>query len=383
MSILSLPLALIQKISVGSVDFSASYLFIATVLGWILLRALLRMPKGGHRGPAAIVAAPACFILLAAFYLVINGFDASLMTAVLFWGMFTYLGMQFDKVYMQRFNRMMSRLAVQTSVIGLVLYALNIPLIDLKMSGSDQYFVDGWGHYRASSVFLNPNSFGYFLVFYIAVRLFGARQTARLDWLSSLCVLVALFLSGSRSALVALGFLVMLRVMLTLRPRVRSSLLVVSNILLMTTLLVLVMLASNFVGKDIRFEKWAFSLEIFTKQLEYVFIGLPENRPLEYLGLHFSDNMFLTLLFKFGAVGFAIFVAYYLLILYCAICHLTKGNVETHPFAAYVLATTVLFFYSNFLSFYPMVLMHGVAAGVLLGRRFAPATSSLTCFKAA
>jgi hypothetical protein len=140
------------------------------------------------------------------------------------------------------------------------------------------------------------------------------------------------------------------------------------NVALVSVLVALIAMADLFIGKDIRFEKWSFSLDIFFRQMQRVYLGVPENIPLEKLGLHFSDNMFLTILFKLGGVGAAIFATYYLFIMFRAIVTLAYGSRTIRPFAAYFLGSTVLFFYSNFLYFYPMVLIHGVATGLLLVR---------------
>lgn len=377
-----MPLAIVQKVSVAGAEFSVSYLFIAAVIGWVFLRALLRLPKGGHVGVPAVVAMPLVLPVLLVFYGVSNGFDPRFVQAVLFWAIFTYLGILLPDTYCVRYCRLMTWLAVVTSVLGLILYAVNIPLIDLEAAGSDQYFVDGFGHYRASSVFLNPNGFGYFLLFYLCAWMFGDQRSGTRVSLGLPCVLVALFLSGSRSALAALGFLLILRVITAMAPRNRFSLALGANAVLLALLGVLVALSDLFIEKDIRFEKWSFSLDLFFQQAYRILFGMPERIPLSKLGVFFSDNMFLTFLFKFGVVGFALFAIYYLFIVYRAVAVLAQGRPELRPFAAYVLASSVLFFYSNFLSFYPMVLMHGVAVGVMLRRHRTPAGIDLQSIKA-
>jgi O-antigen ligase len=273
-----------------------------------------------------------------------------------------------DEALVERFARLMCWLGTVSAILGIVLYSINIPLIDLEAAGSDQYFVDSFGHYRASSIFLNPNSFAYFLMFYVCFSLFGKHEASKRRWLAVVCVVVAFLLSGSRSALAAVGFLLILRMIMSFAPRFRFPLLMVGSVSLLAVLVALIAMADLFVGKDIRFEKWSFSLDIFFKQMQRVYLGMPEDIPLEKLGLHFSDNMFLTILFKLGAVGAAIFATYYLFIMFRAIFSLAYGSRTMRPFAAYLLGSTVLFFYSNFLYFYPMVLIHGVAAGLLLVR---------------
>jgi hypothetical protein len=369
MSILTLPLALLQKVSIGSIEFSASYLFMGAVLGWIPLRALLHLPKNiGRRLPASM-AFPLITVGLVAVFGVFNGFDVRFLQSIVLWVLFTFLGMQMsDEALIERFSKLMCWLGAASAILGIALYSINIPLIDLEAAGSDQYFVDTFGHYRASSIFLNPNSFAYFLMFYICFSFFGNYETSKRSWLVFACVAVAFLLSGSRSAMAALGFLLLLRIILLFALRFRFPLLMAGNVALVSVLVALIAMADLFIGKDIRFEKWSFSLDIFFRQMQRVYLGVPENIPLEKLGLHFSDNMFLTILFKLGGVGAAIFATYYLFIMFRAIVTLAYGSRTIRPFAAYFLGSTVLFFYSNFLYFYPMVLIHGVATGLLLVR---------------
>jgi hypothetical protein len=369
MSVLTLPLALVQKVSIGSVEFSASYLFMGGILAWIPLRALFQLPKNvAQRLPASTVL-PVVMVGLVVFLGVFNGFDIRFVQSIVLWVLFTFLGMQIsDEALVERFARLMCWLGTVSAILGIVLYSINIPLIDLEAAGSDQYFVDSFGHYRASSIFLNPNSFAYFLMFYVCFSLFGKHEASKRRWLAVVCVVVAFLLSGSRSALAAVGFLLILRMIMSFAPRFRFPLLMVGSVSLLAVLVALIAMADLFVGKDIRFEKWSFSLDIFFKQMQRVYLGMPEDIPLEKLGLHFSDNMFLTILFKLGAVGAAIFATYYLFIMFRAIFSLAYGSRTMRPFAAYLLGSTVLFFYSNFLYFYPMVLIHGVAAGLLLVR---------------
>jgi O-antigen ligase len=381
MSILSMPLAIVQKVSVAGAEFSVSYLFIAAVIAWVFMRAILRLPRGGGISIPAVACMPLIMVALTVFYGGANGFDPRFMQAVLFWAIFTFLGMLMPEVYHARFCRLMSWLGVVTAVLGLVLYAINIPLIDLEAAGSDQYFVDGFGHYRASSVFLNPNSFGYFLLFYFCVRMFGNRPPGRFISVGFLCVLSAFLLSGSRSALVAFAFLFVMRVVIAMAPQNRFPLMLGINTALLAVLALLIVLSDKFIGQDIRFEKWSFSLELFLQQAQRIYFGMPEYIPLEKLGVFFSDNMFLTFLFKFGIVGFLVFAVYYLVIVYRAVSALVQESPALRPFAAYVLASSVLFFYSTFLSFYPMVLMHGVAVGVLLARRPLPLSPSSQVFE--
>jgi hypothetical protein len=378
-----MPLAIVQKISIGGAEFSASYLFMASVIAWVFLRSLLHLPKLGLGVIPATGVAPLILIAIMVVYGVFNGFDSRFVMAILLWAVFIYLGMLLPHIYLKRYSRLMTWLAVATAILGIVLYAVNIPLIDLESAGSDQYFVDSWGHYRASSLFLNPNSFGYFLLYYICVRLFGTNGSEKLSILGFLSVMAALVLSGSRSAWATCVFIITLRIIISLAPRLRTPLLFGVNIVLLTLLAILIALSDLFVAQDIRFEKWGFSLDIFSKSAEQIFTGIPEHIPLEKLGIYFSDNMFLTFLFKFGVVGFLVFAAFYIVIVYRSIVVLVQGAPELRPFAAYLLGASVMFFYSNFLYFYPMVLMHGVAAGVLLGRGSGLVIHSPNRFKAA
>jgi len=384
MSVLTLPLALVQKVSIGSVEFSASYLFMGAILAWTPLRALFHLPKNIWKRLPASTLTPVIMVGLVAFFGVFNGFDVRFLQSIVLWVLFTFLGMQMnDDALVERFARLMCWLGAVSAILGVVLYLINIPLIDLEAAGSEQYFVDSFGHYRASSIFLNPNSFAYFLMFYLCVSLFGEHETSKRSWFATACVIVAFLLSGSRSALAALGFLVLLRLIMSFAPRFRFPLLMVGNVALIAVLVGLISMADLFIGKDIRFEKWSFSLDIFFKQVQRVYLGIPEDIPLEKLGLHFSDNMFLTILFKLGGVGASVFATYYLFIMFRAIVTLAYGSRTMRPFTAYLLGSTVLFFYSNFLYFYPMVLIHGVTTGLLLVRFPSKSFSTFKCIEVA
>lgn len=366
LSILTLPLVLLLKVSVGPSQFSISYLFICAVLGWTALAAVHRI--GAHQrstlGGAAVL--PAAFFFMVVLYTVVNGVDAAFLMNMLFWTGASYLGLLMDAELAAKLAKQIRAITLFAAVLGIVLYIVNFPLLDIESLASDMYFVNDWGHYRAASIFLNPNSFAYFLVFAFCIYLFGPDRLSTGQFLILACALVAFFLTGSRSGFIALAMLVCFWAVRWVRPGPRFILYSAINLALLSLLMILVILSEYLIDFDVRFEKWAFSVELFVKSQEFLLTGMPVDVQLENLGMFFSDNMFLTFLFRMGVFGFLFFGLYYLHILWRAMQCLIWGEPTARPFAAFLMVCSILLFYSNFLYFYPLVLLHGIAVGQVL-----------------
>ncbi|MFA9438486.1 O-antigen ligase family protein [Uliginosibacterium sp. sgz301328] len=378
LSILTLPLVLLTKVSVGSSQFSVSYLFICVVLGWTALAALHRISPRQRSTLGGAAALPAAFFFTVVLYTIANGVDTAFLMNMLFWIGASYLGLLMDPDLARKLAKQMRAITFFAAILGIFLYVVNFPLLDIESLASDMYFVNDWGHYRAASIFLNPNSFAYFLVFSFCIYLFGPDRLNMWRILSLACGLVAFVLTGSRSGFIALAVLVCFWMARWLRPGPRFILYSITNLALLSLLVILVILSEYLVGYDVRFEKWAFSVELFLRSQEFWLTGMPVDVQLENLGMFFSDNMFLTFLFRMGVFGFLFFGLYYLYILWRAMQCLIWGEPTARPFAAFSIVCSILLFYSNFLYLYPLVLLHGIAVGqVLRAEKGSPSTVSI------
>lgn len=376
LSILSLPLVLVQKVAVGGATFSVSYLFIAGLFGWAVLAGLVRLrPElNAPFSPAALL--PWVYLGSAVLGAAIHGPDPAFVMSAGLWVGAILVGALLDAALCARMLRLLSLIGQFAALLGIVLYVFNIPLLDLDALASDMYFVNEWGHYRASSIFLNPNSFAYFLLLVFCAYLFGGeRHGWRQRLLVGACG-VAFFLSGSRSGFLALIFLLALAAGRALPARPRFMLFSAGKLGLLAGLVVLLALSEYFSALDVRYEKWAFSLEIFFKSPEFWLLGIPPSVPIAQLGLSFSDNMFLMILFRLGIPGFLVFLAYYLWIVWTSLQRIVWGSDQQRVFAAFLLVSTVLMFYSNLLYFYPLVLIHGIAVAQVCRRPHAPGANA-------
>jgi hypothetical protein len=149
---------------------------------------------------------------------------------------------------------------------------------------------------------------------------------------------------------------------------VRLRILTIGNAFMVFIFIVLLTFSDRLFDFDIRFEKWDLALNIFISKYNYLFFGVPENIPLIKNGVSFSDNMFLTFLFRIGIIGFSLFSLFYLKILMRSIVIIAGTSVEKKIYAAFLMTSSILMFYSDFLYFYPIMLLHGISAGVVLRR---------------
>ncbi|WP_152598790.1 hypothetical protein [Janthinobacterium sp. RA13] len=110
------------------------------------------------------------------------------------------------------------------------------------------------------------------------------------------------------------------------------------------------------------------ALDIFFGNYEYLLKGIPFSVPLYSQGITFSDNMFLYILFRLGFFGFFGFFVFYISVLKksCTILANESAHSQSAPYAMYFLVSSISMFYSNFLLFYPIMILHGIAVGVVL-----------------
>jgi hypothetical protein len=369
LSIISLPLALLKKINVGGLEFSVSYLFLVGILASVVVHSVLhiRMDLGGRLNLGGAMSVG--LLLTVVFFAIVSGIDGKFLTCFLLWTFFTLFGMSFSRNLLAKFGTLIQLVAFVVVVIGLVFYYVNIPLIDLEAIGSDLYFMNDSGHYRAASVFMNPNSFAYYLIFYFCFMLFRNKTWTISGAVGFVLALAALYFSGSRSAFIAFGLLLLVVALQRLRPVERFYAYGALKVMMAVSFALIMLFSGQLFSYDVRLEKWYFALEIFLRQWQFVLGGIPSEIPLEKLGLVFSDNMYLAILFRLGAFGFVYFLLYYIYLIASSVKILASGDLARKPYAAFLVVSSIFMFYSNFLFFFPIVMLHGIAVGVVTSRR--------------
>ncbi|OEZ84894.1 hypothetical protein JAB6_23280 [Janthinobacterium sp. HH104] len=367
LSVISMPMALLDKFTIAGSEFSASYIFVFCMILTFLVFALSSIRKNF---PIEIDKNFLCVIALAfnfLFFSLLNEPDGGFFLGISFWIISIFIGLNIDTLSETKFLKIIFFLAWTLSIVGLILYFLNLPLLDLKTAGRELYFINSNGYYRASSVFLNPNSFAYFLVFYFCIfstsRKYDIKHCAVF-----LIVFLAFYFSESRSAMLSLFLIFLFAIVVKTRPANLSGKLYFLNIAILLALFFLLLLSGDLFSYDIRFEKWHMALDIFFGNYEYLLKGIPFSVPLSSQGITFSDNMFLYILFRLGFFGFLGFFVFYISILKksCTILANESTHSQSAPYAMYFLVSSVSMFYSNFLLFYPIMILHGIVVGVVL-----------------
>lgn len=381
LSIVSMPLVLLQKIQVGGGSFSISYVFVAAGIAVAALYRLRHLGRSMDFKVERTSAQLAGLFLLIAGASLVNGANQKFLISMTFWMIAILVGRSIPVVGQWRLTTGMEWLAVALALVGIGLYHLNLPLFDFEEMASDMYFMNDNGFYRASSVFLNPNSFAYFLVFYLCL---AARRPRPHGWgtlIGCAIAVVAMWLSDSRSATLSCTVIVLALCLRRIRPVYARLVYHAFNGTLLTLFAVLLMFAGSLYAFDIRFEKWHMALGMWSSQLEYWLLGIPNAVPIERNGITFSDNMFLELLFRLGLFGFLYFLCFYLVMLGRSVAILCGDSIEAKaaaPYALFILASSIPMFYSNYFYFYPVVVLHGLAAGIVLRTRAARAMNKVS-----
>lgn len=367
LSVISMPMALLDKFTIAGSEFSASYIFVFCMILTFLLFALLSIKKNF---PIEIDKNVLCITALAfnfLFFSLLNEPDGGFFLGISFWVISIFIGLNMDISGRAKFLKIIFFLAWTLSIVGLVLYFLNVPLLDLKTAGREFYFLNSNGYYRASSVFLNPNSFAYFLVFYFCIFSTSIKFNIR-HFSIFLIVFFAFYFSESRSAMLSLFLIFLFSIFAKIKPANLSRKLYALNVFILLALFFLLLLSGGLFSYDIRFEKWHMALDIFFGNYEYLLKGIPFSVPLSSQGITFSDNMFLYILFRLGFFGFFGFFIFYIFVVKksCTILAYESNHSQSAPYAMYFLVSSVSMFYSNFLLFYPIMILHGIAIGIVL-----------------
>lgn len=360
------PTALVYKASVLGEEFSISYFFYAIFffLGFLGGIRKFRFLLRGNLVSLCYLA----LILLVAYSLVFrSGDNATVLLALLFTALSILYGLGLFWSVDAGFSKLILSTGFFLCFIGLILFEYNLPLFDPVVTGSALYFMDENGVYRAMGVFMNPNNFGYFLVF-MGCILLSFKKIRPIYRLVACVLLIYLILAtGSRSSVAAGVFVCVIHV-LSSCFRKKSGLLL--KVILMTTVVFMMFVLfnlDNFLDFDVRARKWIVGWEIFTGSIDYIILGVPGSIDLKIFDDSFSDNLFLLFLFRLGLIGFTLFLVFYFSTIAMAINSLKNnpGFIE-RAMALYVISTLILMFISNFLVFVPANILFGISVGVLM-----------------
>lgn len=265
------------------------------------------------------------------------------------------------------FEKLIFLLGVIVCVIGWWLYKNNVPLFDPLATGSDLYFMTEDDIYRAMSVFMNPNSFGYFLVFLFCIALTIERPNIFFFLLGLIIFGYMLIATGSRSSQAAVVLACLMRAMFLLKPRLRNiSVRFLLGIVVVGLFAILISL-SALSEIDVRAERWISGWEVYRRNIEWIVFGVPNEIDLGYRDITFSDNFFLLLLYRAGIFGFFLFLVFYFTVIRMAL-RVVCGNVSPleRGSALFLLASLIPMFFSNFLLFVPINAFWGIALGLTI-----------------
>lgn len=264
-------------------------------------------------------------------------------------------------------------LSMILSLIGIILFYAKIPLIDFSIAGNDQYFSIGHeGYFRAMSLFTNPNAFGYYLIFSIPVLISLRKSIGKLYFYFNLLLFIfALLLTTSRSSIASIVMLIPIYAILYFAKNYQIRKIFLNTVFLFLLLCFIIILLNlqNLEWLDVRFIKWQSVFNFYDMNLEYIFTGSPFGTDLIYMDQYFSDNMYLDIFIKNGLIGLLCFFLALWFIMTKAIHILVKSKKYRNYEVAcsyFMLLTLIPLFFSNFLIFFPISVLFGIASGVVI-----------------
>jgi O-antigen ligase len=267
-------------------------------------------------------------------------------------------------------------LSMVLSLIGVILFYAKLPLIDFSIAGNDQYFSIGHeGYFRAMSLFTNPNAFGYYLIFSIPVLISLRKNIGTLYFYFNLLLfLFALLLTTSRSSIASIVMLIPIYIILyfTNSCHIRKVFLNTVFFFLLFCFFLILLFLPNLEETNVRFIKWQSVFNFYYVNWEYIFTGAPFGINLFYMGESFSDNMFLYIFIKNGLIGLLFFLLALWFVMIKAIRVLIKSkkyrNYEIGC-SYFMVLTLIPLFFSNFMLFFPISVLFGIASGVVIRAR--------------
>jgi len=357
-AILLYPLAIIYKIS----DFSVSYLFVLVI-----------MLLAGVRFLYYINNLNSLYIL--SFYLIIL-FIINFINIKFFFFMFTFIlfiviGFNYKMYFInKKVIKKFINFSFVISIIGIILYFLKIPLFDFKIAGSEKYFMLSNGYYRAMSIFLNPNSFAYFIIFAFSLMLFYGKYIFFNKYYRKLYYIVFLFslyIAYSRSAILSMVLILIVYGIYRFKISRKNKLLILFFMLIMLISFFMFLLSSRelFYNYDIRFLKIDIAIDYLTKNFYHFIFGYPHYINIKKNGISFSDNMFLYFFLRGGMILFILISFIYLKAILKSIIIIILKRIEI-GYAVYLFSSIPLMFFSNFILFFPNVILFAISIGVIL-----------------
>lgn len=359
-SILLYPLSIFYKF----LGYSISYIFILFILFISLIRLII------------YIKSLSLFYILGIYllYLLVNNIiNIKFLFFMFMFILFIVIGFNYKRFFVKKkFIKSFIKFSVIISIIGIVLFFLKIPLFDFKVAGSSKYFMLSNGYYRAMSIFLNPNSFAYFIIFSISLLLFYGKYlfSKKMYLIYLIIYLFSLYISYSRSAIFSMSLIFVIYFIYKLKIPKNLKLIFYIFILvfLFNIFCFLIINRELFFNVDIRFLKIDIALD-FIKNNFYNFIfGYPYNVSINKNGISFSDNMFLYFFLRGGVILFIIFNYIYIIALLKSIKFIVLKKTEI-GYAVYLFSTLPLMFFSNFLLFFPNIILFSISIGIILNRR--------------
>ena len=360
------PLAIVHKINLNGVQFGLHYFLLFIFLSSGVVPLLNRIYLFVETRVLLLCVLPFLGLLICTINLVPVGFFLPLVFGLSMCFFSMIYGLTLQKEKFAQFGEVVLKCGIMICVLGWLLYIANIPLFDSEVTGSSYYFMNSGGKYRAMSVFLNPNSFAYFLVFMFCILLSFNQMSLTYRIAVGSLLIYLLFASGSRSAMAATMFVWLISIISRKRSNIRIALVCG---LVVALLLALVSVLSNltaFINMDVRAEKWLSGLEIYSFNARTLMFGVPTGIDLNNGKESFSDNFYLLVLFRTGIVGFIFFSLLCSFLLFLAIRQIFASVAPLEKaMSLFILGAMILMFFSNFLLFTPINMLFGISVGVL------------------
>ncbi len=364
--IVSIPTVLIYKITVSGQEFSISYLILLMFLTFPIYSYIFKLQilEIFFKKNIFILLFLIIYSILLAIY---KGVDINFMKFMLFFFFSCLIGYKYYYIFTSfKFVNLFIKLSIILSLFGIVLYYLKLPLFDFKTAGTDLYFMNSDGYYRAMSIFLNPNSFGYFLVFSISLLLMHKKFISKFTYYTySLIMFFAMYLTYSRSATLSL-LLILLIYFIRHIFKKQTSIFII--IMMLTSLVVMsIVLLINlqfFYFYNVRFEKWNVAFT-FLNNLEYFLIGTPIDMKIIKNSISFSDNMFIYLILKEGFLFLLLFLFLFYKITIKSIKIFLRENSYFSGYAIYIISLFIPMMFSNYLLFYPSSILTAISIGII------------------
>lgn len=364
MAALIMPFAIIKKVSIGEISFGLHNLFL---LGFVLL-SLLHLFRflAAKRNFSKNWIYISLVIFLMMCPIVLNPGSQSILI-LLFYIAFA-AGYQLNII---KLNNWGENLSVLIMIVGLIQWYLNIPLFDPEVAGSDLYFMTADDLYRISSVFLNPNSFAYWLILYLVIAVACICEEFKIY--RAVFIMAGLFLLYKTDSRSAFSALVLYFLYLFVYEILRSWLIIFHALVLVAlsvSLIYVIFMSAEIFNYDIRFEKWSIGLSYWYENYESILFGVPNSVVLEKYGISFSDNMIIYLLCRYGLIYFMVSVVSYIILQTRSLRVLAKSPIDFQEFTIFIIpiVTLPMLMLSDFLFFSPTALIFGVYFGAVCRR---------------